>query len=249
MRRFAIILLKSVAVLLLVCFAASVAFAGWVSWYYSARLDLPTVEKLVAVSPADRICSSGGDRVYAPLAAIPLRVRNAVLAVEEPDFYHRRSILVELAGAVLLEHKPPRAGISVVVTRCLMSLSTRCCKSQADSHIGHFILVKRVYSSLSRDRIFEIYLNETHFGRGAYGVGAAAIAFFGKPVADLTIDEAANLAVLPKAPNIYLRNTERWTERRNFIIDRMQAAGFINASEAAAAKQQPLVLRPAPAPI
>jgi hypothetical protein len=71
MRRFAIILLKSLAVLLLVCFAASVAFAGWVSWYYSARLDLPTVEKLRAVSPADRICSSGGERTYVALTAVP----------------------------------------------------------------------------------------------------------------------------------------------------------------------------------
>jgi penicillin-binding protein 1A len=110
-------------------------------------------------------------------------------------------------------------------------------------------MMNRVDGNLSKDRIFEIYLNETYLGQGAYGIGAAAAVHFGKPVADLTLDEAASLAALPKAPNNYIRNAQRWTERRNYVIDRMQAAGMISAGEAAAAKQQPVVLRPAPARI
>ena len=248
MRKFAFIFVTAVTGLLLVFIAASAAFAGWVVWYYSAQFDLPTVERLLAVSPADRICSSAGERIYVPLAAIPLKVRNAILAADEPEFYNRwtTNAFSEIAHAHLFDHRPRSFAISWSVMHCLRSLST-----ERHKHHGNWIvftiMMNRVDSNLPKDLIFEIYLNETYFGRGAYGVGAAAAALFGKPVADLTLDEAACLAALARAPG-YLRNTERWTERRNFVIDRMQAAGAITASEAAAAKQQPLAPRPAPAP-
>jgi membrane peptidoglycan carboxypeptidase len=251
MRRLAIILVKSVAALLFACVATSVAFAGWFVWYYSARFDIPSVEKFVAISPADRICSLNDERTFVPLAAIPAMVRNAVLAAVEPEFYDRWTTnpFSEVAHALVFDHRPRSAAISHAVSHCLMSLSSRCCKGQGEWHIGNLILMNRVDSNLSKDRIFEIYLNEAYFGRRARGIGAAAAAHFGKPVADLTLDEAASLAALPFAPNNYLRNTERWTERRNFVIDRMPAAGMVSAGEAASAKQRPWVLRPAPAPI
>src|SRR5262249_24612112 len=138
--------------------------------------------------------------------------------------------------------------ISVPVTRCVMVLSTGCCRTGLDWHIGNFILMWRLDRILPKSTIFEIYLNETWFGRGAYGVGAAARAHFGKSLSDLTIEEAAYIAGSARAPYL-ARNSEGGTERRNRIIDQMRDAGAVSPAQADSAKQQPLLLREPPAPI
>ena len=130
-----------------------------------------------------------------------------------------------------------------------MSLSTECCKKQIDWHIGGGVLFGRIERTLSKDTIFEIFLNEMWFGRGAYGASAAAEAYFGKSLSDLTLEQAAYIAALPRAPNRMSRNSERGIERRNFVIDRMRDAGMISPAQAASAQQQPLSLREVSAPI
>jgi len=98
----------------------------------------------------------------------------------------------------------------------------------------------RVATALSRDRILEIYLNESYFGRGAYGVGAAAKSYFGKPLDLLSIDEIAFIVALPKAPAFIGRRKDIAVERRNRIVERMLQSGFINEADAASAKERPL---------
>lgn len=91
-------------------------------------------------------------------------------------------------------------------------------------------------------------MNGTWFGRGAYGASAAANAHFGKSLSDLTLEEAAYVAALARAPYSINRNNERGTERRNFVIDRMRKAGAISPEQAESAKQRPLLLREVFAP-
>jgi len=178
-------------------------------------------------------------------------VRNAFLAAEEPNFYVRSPIspLIDIARGVIFNHQPRSSAISAAVTRCLMALSPSCCGKHIDRAIGQIVLQGRVEKTWSKDRIFELYLNETWLGRGAYGAAAAAHAYFGKQVSELTIDEAAYLAGLARAPNYLGRVNERGAQRRNVVIDRMEEAGTISSPEAASAKQQPLLLREARAPI
>jgi penicillin-binding protein 1A len=126
-----------------------------------------------------------------------------------------------------------------------MSLSPRCAQSHSDRLVCNVLLLIRTERTLSRDFIFELYLNETYFGRRVYGVAAAAKAYFAKPLTDLTAGEAAFVAVLPRAPTLIRGNLARVTERRNFVIDRMQHAGSLSAAEAESAKQQPLLLQAA----
>jgi penicillin-binding protein 1A len=97
--------------------------------------------------------------------------------------------------------------------------------------------------NLPNDRIFEIYLNEVWFGRRSHGAAAAANAYFGKSLSDLTLDEAAYLAALPRAPYSVGRDRELGIRRRNFVIDRMAEAAAVSPAQAASAKQQPLLLR------
>ena len=103
--------------------------------------------------------------------------------------------------------------------------------------IREMILAFRLEDTLSKQQILELYLNSIFLGRNAYGVQAASRAYFDKDVADLTLPEAAYLAVLPKAPSNYdpVRATERALARRNYVLREMANNGYITEAQRAAA--------------
>jgi penicillin-binding protein 1A len=98
---------------------------------------------------------------------------------------------------------------------------------------------------LSKDQILEIYMNQIFLGNRAYGFASAAETYFGKPLKDITIAEAAMLAGLPKAPSSYnpINNPKRARSRQLHIIERMEENGYITAQQAVQAKAEPLRLR------
>jgi penicillin-binding protein 1A len=106
--------------------------------------------------------------------------------------------------------------------------------------------MKSMARSLPRDRILEIYLNESYFGHSAYGVAAASEAFFGKSLDRLDVDEIALIVALARTPYLPRLGADRTVERRNFVIERMFQAGLINPTEAASARQRLLNLRGPP---
>ncbi|MDQ3558724.1 MAG: penicillin-binding protein 1A, partial [Pseudomonadota bacterium] len=108
--------------------------------------------------------------------------------------------------------------------------------------IKEALLALRIEQAYSKDKIFELYLNEIYLGLGSYGVAAAALNYFDKPVNQLTIAEAAYLAALPKAPENYnpFRAKDRAVERRNWVVDRMVENGYIRVADGDAAKASPL---------
>lgn len=97
--------------------------------------------------------------------------------------------------------------------------------------------------AFTKDHILELYLNEIYLGNRSYGVAAAALNYFGKSLNELTIEEAAYLAALPKGPNNYNPKTkyEAAVGRRNWVIDRMIEDGYVDPDSGEAAKQKPLV--------
>src|SRR5690606_13606465 len=99
---------------------------------------------------------------------------------------------------------------------------------------------------LSKDQILEIYMNQIFLGNRAYGFAAASEAYFGKPLKEISIAEAAMLAGLPQAPsaNNPISNPSRARSRQLYIIERMEENGFITAEQAAEAKQEELRIRP-----
>jgi membrane carboxypeptidase/penicillin-binding protein len=249
MRKPLIILAKLVLALLSVAGTGLLILEGWLIWHYEYGIGLPDKEKLAAVSETGPACSVSDQRTYVPLSEIPPLVRQAVIAYEEPDFYERLSAnpFIENALASLFDRRPRPAIISQSVARCLMSLSPDCCRGPSlESQIGQLVLMGRVAKVLSRERILEIYLNESYFGRGAYGVGAAAKSYFGKPLGLLSIDEIAFIVALPKAPAFIGRRKDIAVERRNRIVERMLQSGFINEADAASAKERPLEFREEP---
>ena len=97
--------------------------------------------------------------------------------------------------------------------------------------LAEMLLAMRMERELSKDEIFELYLNKSFFGNRAYGVGAAAEFYYGKKLNELTLDEMASLAGIPKFPSSGnpLSNPERAKERRDYILQRMADLRYISA--------------------
>jgi len=240
-------LVKSVAALLVICAVGLVVLIGYFVWHYGYAIDLPDHRKLATVSAGESICVRGdGERTFVPLGAIPPMVRGAFLAAEEPDFYGRSPLnpLAQFVASVLFDRTPPSSTISAEVTRCLlMSSGAEWGGKEREWQISNAIVMHRVERDLTKDLIFEVYLNEVFLGRRANGVSAAAKAYFGKSLSQLTLDEAAYLAAIARAPSLFGRDTALAFERRNFVIGRMAEVGAISPAEAASAKQQPLIVK------
>jgi penicillin-binding protein 1A len=242
MRKPFIILAKLVLAVLSVTGTGLLIFEGWIIWHYEYGIGLPTETTLAALSPTDHVCATGARGAFVPLADIPLLIRKAVVAYEDPDFYERplAGSLTEFALAVASNRRPVASNISSSVTRnCLTALSPECCKG-IDWHIGSLVFMGRVVRALSQDRILEIYLNDTYFGRSASGVASAAEAYFGKPLAKLDIDEVALMLARARQPN---PSRSFDTTLRDFAIDRMLKGGVICEAQALEAKSRPLLLK------
>jgi penicillin-binding protein 1A len=252
MRKFIRIFVKSVLALLLLSVAVLAAGVGWLVWHYDYEIELPDHRQLANVVASGQVCSSGGQHLVIPFAAIPSIVRIAFLAAEDPDFYRRPPFnpFTEFARAALFNRRPSSPPlISNMVVRCLVAQSPVSSCRGIDWHICNLVLMHRIERDLGKDLIFDLYLNGIALGRGTFGVGAAADVYFGKSLTDLSLAEAAYIAGLPRSPNVYGRNLERGTMRRNAVLDRMVETGTISPAQAAAAKLQPLVLRDVAAPI
>ena len=113
--------------------------------------------------------------------------------------------------------------------------------------LAEMLLAMRMERELSKDEIFELYLNKSFFGNRAYGVGAAAEFYYGKKLDELTLDEMASLAGIPKFPSSGnpLSNPERAKERRDYILDRMADAALHHASRGRAGQGRADARQPA----
>ncbi|MBR1226151.1 MULTISPECIES: transglycosylase domain-containing protein [unclassified Bradyrhizobium] len=244
MRKPFIIIGKLVVALLSVAGTGLLILEGLLIWHYEYRIGLPDKDKLATLSSTAPACSVSDRRTYVPLAEIPPLVRQAAIAYEEPEFYERLSLnpLIEFGAAMAFNRRPQPSGITTSVTMCLISLSPECCRG-IDWHIGNIVLMGRIAQILSRDRILEIYLNESYLGRASYGVGAASMAYFDKPLGLLSVDEIALITALPRAPALLGRRNDIARDRRNVVIDRLSKANIISETEATTARARPLQFR------
>src|SRR5262249_26325626 len=112
--------------------------------------------------------------------------------------------------------------------------------------IKEALLALKIERTYTKDKILELYLNQIYLGFHAYGVAAAALLYFDKPVNELTLAEAAYLAALPKAPGKLdpFRQRERAIDRRNYVIDRMVENGYVTAQAGQRARSEPLTVAP-----
>lgn len=185
-------------------------------------------------------------RNLTPIKEIPAVMINAVLAIEDARFYTHHGVdykgLVRAAIANLGRVKSQGAStITMQVARNVYLSSEKTFTRK----LYEVLLTFKLEHLLTKDQILEIYMNQIFLGNRAYGFAAASEAYFGKPMKELTIAEAAMLAGLPKAPSAYnpITNPSRARSRQLYIIERMEENGFITAEEAVAAKKQELRIR------
>ncbi|MEM8750237.1 MAG: penicillin-binding protein 1A [Pseudomonadota bacterium] len=235
-------------------------------YMYSARLldDLPDYEVLSKYEPpvTTRIHAADGAlmaeyarqrRLYLPIQAVPDLLKQAFISAEDKNFYSHGGVdfmaLSKAAfdyGEAKLSGRNARARGASTITQQVAKNFLLTSDRTADRKIKEAMLSFRIEEAYSKDKILELYLNEIFLGLGSYGVAGASLAYFDKTVGDLDVHEVAYLAALPKAPNNYhpYRHTERALERRNWVISRMVANGYITAKRGEEAQKKPLGVTP-----
>jgi penicillin-binding protein 1A len=238
----------TLALMLLLAVALAVAYP-----------NLPEISGLADYRPKLplRVLSSDGvllgefgeeRRIFTPIAQIPRVMQDAVLAIEDARFYRHDGVdyLGVVRAAVAQFNKAKSQGASTITMQVARNfyLST---EKTFTRKIYEILLALKIERKLSKPQILELYMNQIFLGQRAYGFAAASEIYFGKPLADVTVAEAAMLAGLPQAPSAYnpISNPQRAARRQQYIIDRMEANGFITEEQANAARAEQLHLRPA----
>ncbi|OIJ16558.1 penicillin-binding protein [Anaerobacillus alkalilacustris] len=176
------------------------------------------------------------NREIVPISTVPNHVQEAFVAVEDARFYDHRGIDFRAIGRALYRDIIARAKVEggSTITQQLVKntfLSNEKTLMRKTKEVVIAINLERRYS---KQEILEMYLNRIYFGHGAYGIQAAANLYFNKDVSELTVDEGALLASLPKAPNTYspFNNLELSKQRRNLTLSVMERRGYISAEDA-----------------
>jgi len=175
-------------------------------------------------------------RILVPLAQIPQSLRDAILATEDRRFYSHWGIdPVGVARAIIQNYRRGRIveGGSTITQQLTKVLFLTPDKS-LERKIKEAVLALELERRYSKDRILEMYLNQVYFGHGSYGVEAAARAYFGKSVSELTVRESALIAGLPRAPTNYspFDRPEAAKRRREVVLRRLVDFGSIKDEEA-----------------
>lgn len=224
--------------------------------------NLPDISELADYRPKLplRVFSSEGiligefgeeRRNLTPIATVPKVMKDAVLAAEDARFYDHGGVDYKgmLRAGLANMNRVKSQGASTITMQVARNVYLSSEKTLTRK-IYEVLLTFKLEHLLTKDQILEIYLNQIYLGNRAYGFAAASEAYFGKPLQDITIAQAAMLAGLPKAPgaNNPVNNPTRARGRQLYVIDRMQEAGFITAEQAAEAKKEDLHLRDAADP-
>ncbi len=178
---------------------------------------------------------------------VPAAMKQAILAAEDERFYQHGGVdalgIVRAALSNILGGGK-RQGASTITQQVAKNFFLSSEKTYSRK-LYEALLAFKIEKNLSKDQIFELYINQIYLGQRAYGFGAASLIYFGKPLADITVAEAAMLAGLPKAPSAFnpIVNPKRASLRQQYVLRRMREINFIDAEQYEAALKQPLIVK------
>src|SRR6476660_7972036 len=239
----------------LVLFVAASGVVGFFVW--KASRDLPDYESLAKYEPPvmTRIHAHDGSlmaeyarerRIFVPINVIPKLVIAAFLSAEDKRFFEHGGLDFTGIGRAVLNNlqnfgKRRPEGASTITQQVAKNFLLTS-EQKFDRKLKEAILAIRIERAYTKDQILQLYLNEIYLGMGSYGVAAAGLNYFNKELSELSIEEAAYLAALPKAPNNYhpFRRAREATFRRDWIIDQMAEVGYITSAQSKEAKSKPL---------
>ena len=240
-------------------FFATLVLIGLIIFFSQLSQELPDYRQLAKYEPAVTTRLFAGDgqllmeyaaekRLFVPVDKIPERVKQAFIASEDKHFYSHGGIdYIGIVRAVLNNLKNMGkgrrpAGASTITQQVaknfLLSSEVSYIRKVKEAILAH-----RMNKAFTKEHVLELYLNEIYLGNRSYGVAAAALNYFNKSLDELTLEEIAYLAALPKGPNNYhpVKKYDAAIIRRNWVITRMVEDGYATKEEADIAKEKPLI--------
>ena len=244
---------------LIIFFAVVIFFAFSTLWYFS--IGLPDYKKLSNYEPpiSSRVYSENSKliaeyalekRLFIPFEAIPEKVINSFLSAEDKNFFSHpgidakgiiRAIIKNLGNVAKNKRLEGASTITQQVAKNFLLTNEVSMKRK----IKEAILAFRIERAYTKERILELYLNQIYLGQGTYGIAAASLEYFDKPIKDLNYSESALLAALPKAPSKY--NPYRYPKvakfRRNLVLQNLAENNFISKKDLEKLKDSKLILK------
>ena len=230
---------------------------GLGAWFWLTD-DLPRIERLADYRPpaVTQVLARDGSlmaeyfrqrRYVVPINEVPPLVTRAFVAAEDGDFFRHQGVdltSVIRAGIANLRAGRVVQGGSTITQQVARGLLLTPEKTLVRK-LKEMILAYRMEKYLAKEEILYLYLNQIYLGHGAYGVQAAALTYFGKNARDLEMAEGALLAGLVQAPSRYspLRHPRRARTRQLYVIERLQAEGYIDQAAAEKARNYPLEVK------
>ncbi len=193
-------------------------------------------------------------RLFVPINSVPKRLIQAYISAEDKTFYTHGGLDwrgIAAAGIryvqVKLTGKGQIVGASTITQQVAKNFLLNN-EQTIERKLREAIIVQRIEAAFSKDQILELYLNEIFLGLNSYGIAAASLNYFGKSLNELSLDEMAYLAALPKGPNNYhpFKHKDRAIERRNWVLLQMLENDYITQAEYDEATKKPLVVNPRP---
>jgi len=216
-------------------------------WYFSS--DLPDYKILANYKPpiSSRVHSGEGQliaeyalqkRLFVPYDSIPKKVIYSFLSAEDKNFFSHPGVDAKSITRAIIKNvknyfSEKRLEGASTITQQVAKNFLLTSEVSLKRKIKEAILAFRIERAYTKERIMELYLNQIYLGQGTYGIAAASLEYFDKAVADLTYDEAALLAALPKAPSKYnpYKSIEIAKKRRNFVLKNLYENSYINNFE------------------
>ncbi|MEC7143623.1 MAG: PBP1A family penicillin-binding protein [Pseudomonadota bacterium] len=235
--------IKSIIIFLI----ATLFFLLSTLWYFS--IGLPDYKKLSNYQPpiSSRVYSDDGKliaeyaiekRLFVPYNSIPTTVINSFLSAEDKNFFNHpgvdaKGILRALINNIKNISQNKRLEGASTITQQVAKNFLLTNEISLKRKIKEAILAFRIERAYSKERILELYLNQIYLGQGTYGIAAASLEYFDKPIKELNYADAALLAALPKAPSKY--NPYRFPEvskfRRNLVLKNLEENNFISKND------------------
>jgi penicillin-binding protein 1A len=245
----------------LLCFVGvlvgGIAFAVLYSSVSSKLPDVQTLrtielqEPLYVYARDGRLIGLFGEtrRYPVKIEKVPARLKDAFIAIEDARFYEHSGVDYKGVGRAiwqLLTSDKERVAGGSTITQQVARQFFLSSEYSYTRKFSEMLLARKMEQELTKDEIFELYLNKSFFGNRAYGVGAGAEFYFGKTLDQLTLDEMASLAAIPKFPSSGnpLSNPDRAKIRRDYILQRMRELNMISADEEKTAQAAPMHASP-----
>ena len=233
--------------------------AGYAAWYFGKLNEtLPDYQVLAEYAPpvTTRVYAGDGSlvaefarerRLFVPIESMPDLIKHAFVSAEDKTYYEHKGL--DMRGIVraqlsnvenIMRGRRLEGGSTITQQVAKNFLLTS--EQRIERKLREMLIARKMEEAFTKDHILELYLNEIYLGNRSYGVAAAALNYFNKPLDELTIAEASYLAAITKGPSNYhpIINEARAVERRDWVIGRLLEDGRITQEEADEARAQPL---------